>query len=141
MKRVVKNRGAKTPGVDKIIWKTPKQKMQGALSLRRRGYQPLPLRRIYIPKKQKGQMRPLSIPAMKCRAMQALYLLALEPIAEMLADKNAYGFRPLRAAADASAQCFSALAKRGSAEYILEADIKSCFDNIGSYCISGSEVS
>lgn len=130
VKRVVKNQGAKTPGVDKVIWTTPKQKIQAVLSLRRRGYQPLPLRRIYIPKKQKGKMRPLSIPAMKCRAMQALHLLALEPIAEIKADKNAYGFRPLRSAADAICQCFSALAKQGSANYILEADIKSCFDTI-----------
>ena len=130
VKRVVNNQGAKTPGVDKIIWITPKQKIQAALSLRRREYKTLPLRRIYIPKKQKGKMRPLSIPVMKCRAMQALYLLALEPIAEMKADKNSYGFRPLRSAADAISQCFSALAKQGSASYILEADIKSCFDTI-----------
>ncbi len=130
VRRVVKNRGAKTPGVDKIIWTTPKQKIQAALSLKRRGYHPLPLRRVYIPKKQKGQKRPLSIPAMKCRAMQALHLLALEPIAETIADKNSYGFRTLRSTADAIAQCFSALAKRGSATYILEADIKSCFDKI-----------
>jgi RNA-directed DNA polymerase len=130
VKRVVKNKGAKTPGVDKINWTTPKQKIQAALSLKRRGYKTLPLRRIYIPKKQKGKLRPLSMPVMKCRAMQALYLLALEPIAEMIADKNAYGFRPLRSTADAIAQCFSALAKQGSAQYILEADIKSCFDTI-----------
>jgi len=130
VKRVVSNPGAKTPGVDKVIWTTPTQKVQAALTLRRRGYQPLPLRRIYIPKKQKGKRRPLSIPAMKCRGMQALYLLALEPIAEMMADKNAYGFRPLRSTADALCQCFSALAKQGSANYILEGDIKSCFDSI-----------
>lgn len=130
VRRVTKNSGAKTPGVDQVTWKTPKQKMQAASSLTRRGYSVLPLRRIYIPKKQTGKMRPLSIPAMKCRAMQALYLLALEPIAEMMADKNTYGFRILRSPADAVSQCFSALAKRTSSEYILEADIQSCFDNI-----------
>ena len=52
VKRVVKNKGAKTPGVDKIIWTTSKQKIQAALTLRQRGYKTLPLRRIYIPKKQ-----------------------------------------------------------------------------------------
>lgn len=130
VKRVTSNRGAKTPGVDKVTWKTPKKKMNAALSLSRRSYNTLPLRRIYIPKKQKGKLRPLSIPAMKCRAMQALHLLALEPISETIADRNAYGFRPLRSAADAISQCFSALAKGGSAEHILEADIKGCFDNI-----------
>jgi RNA-directed DNA polymerase len=130
VKRVVQNQGAKTPGVDKIIWNTPAQKMKAALSLRRRGYQTKPLRRIYIPKKQKGKFRPLSIPVMACRAQQALYLLSLEPIAELKADKNAYGFRPFRSTADAIEQCFSALARKSSAQYILEGDIHSCFDSI-----------
>jgi RNA-directed DNA polymerase len=130
VKRVTSNRGAKTPGVDKIIWSTPKQKMHAAINLKRLGYQPLPLRRIYIPKKQKGKLRPLSIPAMECRAQQALHLLALEPIAETIADRHAYGFRPKRSTADAIAQCYVSLCFRGSSKYILEADIKSCFDNI-----------
>lgn len=130
VKRVTSNQGAKTPGVDKILWRTPQQKMRAALSLKRHGYQPQPLRRIYIPKKQKGKFRPLSIPAMSCRAQQALHLLALDPIAETIADKNAYGFRPYRSTADATEQCFYALSHRGSAQYILEGDIKSCFDTI-----------
>src|SRR5690606_6777826 len=77
-----------------------------------------------------GQQRPLSIPSMKCRAMQALYLLALEPIAEHKADKNSYGFRPKRSTADAIDCCFNALARKKSASWIFEADIKSCFDKI-----------
>ncbi len=130
VKRVTENQGAKTPGVDKIVWRNPKDKMQAVLSLKRRGYRTKPLRRIYIPKKQKGKLRPLSIPVMKCRAQQALHLLALEPITETIADKHSYGFRPFRSAADAHGQCFNALAKRGSAPYVLEGDIKSCFDMI-----------
>ena len=129
VKRVVENRGGKTPGVDKIIWKTPQQKMEAALSLTRKGYQTQPLRRIYIPKKD-GRQRPLSIPTMKCRAMQALHLLALDPIAEFRADKNSYGFRPKRSAADALEACHLALGRKGSAQWIFEADIKSCFDKI-----------
>jgi RNA-directed DNA polymerase len=129
VKRVVQNHGGKTPGVDKIIWKTPQQKMEAALSLTRKGYQTQPLRRIYIPKKD-GRQRPLSIPTMKCRAMQALYLLALDPIAEFRADKSSYGFRPKRSAADALEACHLALARKGSAQWIFEADIKSCFDKI-----------
>lgn len=129
VKRVVQNKGGKTPGVDRKVWKTSSQKMKATLSLRRRGYQAQPLRRIYIPKKD-GRKRPLSIPTMKCRAMQALHLLALEPIAECKADKNSYGFRPKRSTADAMEQCFSALAKKGSAPWILEGDIKACFDKI-----------
>ena len=129
MKRVVQNQGGKTPGVDKITWKTPQQKWKAAQSLTRRGYQTQPLRRIYIPKKD-GRQRPLSIPTMKCRAMQALHLLALDPIAEFYADKNSYGFRPKRSAADALGACHLALAKKGSSQWVFEADIKSCFDKI-----------
>lgn len=130
VKRVVQNRGSKTPGVDNVVWSTSKQKMQAALALKRRGYKTKPLKRIYIPKKQKGKLRPLSIPVMACRAQQTLHLLSLVPISEMIADKNAYGFRPLRSTADAIARCFDTLAKKLSAAYILEADIKSCFDKI-----------
>ena len=75
-------------------------------------------------------MRPLGIPTMKDRAMQALYLLALEPISETTADLNSYGFRPKRSTADAIAQCFIALGKKNSPQWILEGDIKGCFDNI-----------
>lgn len=130
VKRVTENRGGKTPGVDKVVWRSAKQKMSAATTLKRRGYQPQPLRRIYIPKKQAGKLRPLSIPAMQCRAQQALYLLALEPITETMADKNAYGFRPHRSTADAIERCFKVLARRNSAQYILEGDIQSCFDTI-----------
>jgi len=129
VKRVTENKGKNTPGVDKVTWKTPQAKIAAIESLKRRGYAPLPLRRVLIPKKN-GKMRPLGIPAMRCRAQQALYLLALEPIAETTADRNSYGFRPGRSTADAAAQCFIALAKAKSAEWVLEADIKGCFDNI-----------
>ena len=67
---------------------------------------------------------------MKCRAMQALHLLALEPIAETTADPNSYGFRPERSTADAAAQCFGVLSRKANAEWILEGDIQGCFDNI-----------
>lgn len=129
VKRVAQNKGGNTPGVDGVIWKTVTQRWHAASSLKRRGYRAQPLRRIYIPKRT-GKLRPLSIPTMHCRAMQALHLLALEPIAEMMADKNAYGFRPLRSTTDALEQCFIALASRHRAPYVLEADIQSCFDRI-----------
>jgi RNA-directed DNA polymerase len=67
---------------------------------------------------------------MKDRAMQSLHLLALLPIAETTADINSYGFRPKRSCIDAIEQCFRALSKKASAEWILEGDIKSCFDTI-----------
>ncbi len=129
VKRVTNSKGGKTPGVDGERWLTPKQKVQAVSTLKRNGYTPLPLRRIYIPK-QSGKMRPLSIPTMQDRAMQALWYSALLPIAEERADPNAYGFRPKRSAHDAIEQCFKSLSKRHSAKWILEGDIKSCFDRI-----------
>jgi len=129
VRRVTENRGRKTPGVDNVVWSTPVSKARGITQLKRRGYQPLPLRRVYIPKSN-GKLRPLGIPTMKDRAMQALYLLALEPVSETLADPNSYGFRPYRCTADAIKQCRTALSQRTSAVWILEADIEGCFDHI-----------
>lgn len=129
IKRVTENRGSRTPGVDREVWKTSKQKEEAVNRLTRRGYKASPLKRVYIPKKDGGS-RPLGIPTMKDRAMQALHLLSLEPITETNADPSAYGFRPLRSTADASAHCFNALAQRGSARWILEGDITACFDRI-----------
>ena len=130
VRRVVQNRGAKTPGIDGVIWSTHQQKMEAARSLKRRGYKTQPLKRIYIKKKDGIKLRPLSIPPMRCRGQQSLYLLALDPIAETIADKNSYGFRPLRSTADAIEQCFKSLCRKDSAQYIMEGDIKGCFDNI-----------
>lgn len=129
VKRVTENQGKKTPGVDKETWSTPEAKLQAVLSLRRRGYQPLPLRRVFIPKSN-GKLRPLGIPTMKDRAMQALHLLALHPVSETTADNSSYGFRPERSTADAMEHGFTALAKGSSPQWILEGDIKGCFDNI-----------
>jgi len=129
VQRVTTNRGKHTPGVDNDIWKTSKAKANAVASLQRRGYKPLPLRRTYIPKKN-GKKRPLGIPTKKDRAMQALYWLALEPVAETTADGNSYGFRPWQSTADAAEQCFICLAKRDSAQWVLEADIAGCFDTI-----------
>jgi len=131
VRKVMQNKGCKTPGVDGVIIKTPEEKLTLAKNMRRRGYQPSPLRRIYIPKAgNKKKLRPLGIPTIADRCQQALYALALIPVSEVTADLNSYGFRPQRCCADAIEQSFNALSKRGSPQWILEGDIKGCFDHI-----------
>lgn len=129
VKQVTSNKGKSTPGVDGVVWKTTRQKIRAVNQLKRRGYKAAPLRRVYIAKKS-GKMRPLGIPTMHDRAMQALYALTLAPVAETSADPNSYGFRPGRCCADAHVQCYNSLARKCSAEWILEGDIASCFDEI-----------
>ena len=129
-RRVTENRGKKTPGVDGEIWNTPKKKAQGIARLRQRGYRAKPLRRMYIPKKDGKRKRPLGIPTMLDRAMQALYKLALDPVAETTGDPNSYGFRKERSPADAIAQCFLCFRQKMSPTAVYEGDIRGCFDNI-----------
>jgi len=129
VKRVTENSGKRTPGTDGVRWKSPQQKFRAALSLVRKGYKAWPLRRLYILKKN-GKKRPLGIPTMNDRAFQALHLLALEPISETLADNGSYGFRRKRGCHDAIERCFIHLSRKDSATWVLEGDIKGCFDNI-----------
>ncbi len=108
VKRVTENQGKNTPGVDKILWNTPEKKAMAVQELQSRGYTAQPLRRMYLPKPN-GKQRPLGIPTMKDRGMQALYLQALDPIAETQADTHSYGFRKERSCADAITQCYRVL--------------------------------
>ncbi len=130
VRRVTENTGKKTPGVDQVIWKTPEDKTRAVHALKSRGYQSQPLRRVYIPKSDGKTMRPLGIPCMIDRAHQALHLLALDPVLETNADRNSYGFRQKRSCADAIGQCFITLSNAPNTQWILEADVKSCFDQI-----------
>ncbi|HSI83446.1 MAG: reverse transcriptase N-terminal domain-containing protein, partial [Candidatus Methylacidiphilales bacterium] len=129
VKRVTENQGKRTPGVDGETWLTPDAKSKAIGKLQRKSYQPRPLRRVHIPKAN-GKLRPLGIPTMRDRAMQALHLLSLDPVSETLADGNSYGFRSRRSTADAIGQCFLILSKKSSAEWVLEGDIRGCFDHI-----------
>jgi RNA-directed DNA polymerase len=130
IKRVTSNKGKKTAGVDGRVIRTSEQKIRTARIIKhQRRYRALPLKRILIPKKN-GKMRPLGIPTMRDRIMQAIHLIALAPVAEYTADKNSYGFRPKRSTADAIQNCFLSLCRQKCAQWVLEGDIKGCFDNI-----------
>lgn len=112
-------------------------------------YQAKPLKRVFIPKKQKNKKRqkislnnllkwidvpkdwrPLGIPTQNDRCMQALHKLSLEPLSETTADLNSYAYRKNRSVKDAISQIFCVTGYKQSAQWILEADIKGCFDNI-----------
>lgn len=129
VKRVTSNKGKNTAGVDNVIINTGKDKCNLAISLNSKNYKPKPLKRIHI-KKKNGKLRPLGIPTIYDRAMQALYLMALEPVVETLSDKKSFGFRKGRSCADAREQLFINYSRKNAPSWILEGDIKGCFDNI-----------
>nr|AAU83450.1 reverse transcriptase [uncultured archaeon GZfos28G7] len=130
VKNVTQNRGKRTVGIDGAKWTTPNAKMNAALKLSDKKYKAKPLRRVYIPKPGSVKKRPLSIPTMRDRAMQTLYALALSPVAESTADTRSFGFRKYRSAQDACEYAFTCLSTKDSAQWVLEGDIKGCFDNI-----------
>jgi hypothetical protein len=123
------NDGKHTPGVDGVVCDTPEARMEllkDGLNLR--GYRPKPVRRVYIPKGN-GKMRPLGIPTVKDRCIQALIKLALEPEWESRFEANSYGFRPGRYTMDAITAIHTTLNRKDSSPWILDADITGCFDN------------
>jgi RNA-directed DNA polymerase len=124
------NQGKHTAGVDGEVCDTPKARLEllrEGLSLK--GYRPLPVRRVYIPK-DNGKKRPLGIPTVKDRVMQAIVKAALEPEWEARFEANSYGFRPGRCTMDAIEAIHSTLNRKGSSRWVLDADISGCFDNI-----------
>jgi len=127
------NKGKRTAGVDRVKVNTPKRKMalvKDMLDTIQRGwdnYKPMPAKRIYIPKAN-GKLRPLGIPTIKDRAMQAVTKLALEPYYEAKFESCSYGFRPAMGCHDAIDKIASVLLKKQ--KWVLDADIKGCFDNI-----------
>lgn len=130
IRKVTTNKGKNTPGIDGILLKSDNEKSKAIYILETKGYKSSALKRIYIEKNGKKEKRPLGIPTMKDRAMQALHLLGLEPVSETMADITSFGFRKHRSAHDAKEYGFSILCRKDSAQWILEGDIKGCFDNI-----------
>ena len=121
------NQGKKTAGVDKIKSLTPKQRLAMAENLKP-GDKAKPIRRVWIPKPGKKEKRPLGIPVMRDRAVQALVKAALEPEWEARFEPNSYGFRPGKGAHDAIGAIFNSIKQK--AKYVLDADIAKCFDKI-----------
>ena len=129
IRRVTENTGKRTAGIDGQLWDSPHRKYEAIAGLTTKGYKAQAVRRVKIPKSN-GKMRPLGIPTMKDRAMQALFLLGLDPVSETTAEPTSFGFRLYRSCADAVTKCHRLLSKKDSPRWILEGDIKGCFDNI-----------
>ena len=129
VRKVTENQGKRTSGIDRELWDTPEKKWKATCCLSPKGYRASPLWRVWIPKTPDKE-RPLGIPTMRDRAMQALFLFALAPAVECASDPNSYGFRKGRSTHDARAQLFNSLSSKASAPWILDADIAGFFDNI-----------
>lgn len=121
------NRGKKTAGVDGVKALSPKARLKLEGQIRLTG-KSKPTRRVWIPKPGKDEKRPLGIPTIKDRALQALLKHALEPEWEAQFEPNSYGFRPGRSCHDAIKQIKNAIQTK--AKYVLDADIAKCFDKI-----------
>ena len=123
------NRGKRTPGVDGLVYLLGDEKLSLSKRLNLSNVNPKPLRRVYIPKPGKQEQRPLGIPTIEDRAYQALVKLLLEPEWEAKFEANSFGFRPGRSCHDACRAVKYALQHKTNV-WVLDADIKGCFDNL-----------
>jgi RNA-directed DNA polymerase len=134
VKRVTSNSGSETPGVDNVSYKSDDAKLQGALSLKDAlpgQYLAQPVKRVLIEKPgSPGRLRPLGIPTVYDRCVQALYSLALEPIAKQTADPNSFGFQEGLGTWDAISKLELILKSKPYPKMVYEGDIKGFFDNI-----------
>nr|AVR57694.1 hypothetical protein [Halamphora calidilacuna] len=136
VRKVVSNKGRKTAGFDKVVWTSPSDRYKAIVELRnilleKSGvYKSGPVRRVWIKKSSKNEYRPLGISNMIDRALQALVLLCLDPIVEEKSDPYSFGFRKFRGTHDAVQRVRTLLDKSSRPEYLWDADISKCFDEI-----------
>jgi len=136
VKRVTSNRGKKTPGIDGVLWTTPNERLAAVWAVSEvvkdiDNYKARPLLRVLIPKENSDEKRPLGIPTIIDRAIQAIYTLAIDPVVECQSDERSHGFRRFRSCDTAISNIRHVLQNKSSDEYyILDADIAKCFDSI-----------
>lgn len=136
VRKITLNKGGKTPGIDGITWKSPSDKYLAISKLRvilvskSNSYKSGPIRRVWISKSTPNELRPLGIPNMIDRALQALILLCLDPIVEETSDSYSFGFRKFRGAHDAIQRIRTILDKPRAPRWVWYVDIDKCFDEI-----------
>lgn len=135
IRKVVTNKGGKTAGIDKVIWDKPEKywdaiKELGVIISNPENYKSQPVRRVMIPKAGTKEKRPLGIPTMIDRAVQAVYHLGIDPAVEAKSDKNSFGFRKSRSTHDAVTAIRLIMDKKTHPHWVVEADIAKCFDRI-----------
>jgi RNA-directed DNA polymerase len=135
IRKVITNKGGRTAGTDGIVWKSSKDYWNAIQILTEivrspEGYRAQPLRRVWIPKPNSKELRPLGIPTITDRAVQAIYHFGVDPVVESRSDYNSFGFRKYRSTQDAITAIRSLMDKNTSPHWILEADIAKCFDRI-----------
>lgn len=128
VRKVVSNKRSKTHGFDKVVWKSPSDRFKAAVLLRRilvnkfGSYESGPVRRVWIQKSYKKDLRPLSIPNMIDRVLQVLVFLCLDPLVEEKSDLYSFGFRKFRGSHDAVQRIRTILDKSNRPMWLWDVD-------------------